>query len=166
MRESRPSSHLGLYRAGITGPEHRRSITVGRESLFQDTIEILRKCIGKKPKHHFLFIGPRGIGKTHLLSLIEDEIHGDTVLAAGYHVVRFSEESHRVLSFVDFLLGVCEILRDTLPDEPQWAQLHQRLATEERDEIIVDTLVPAIRQRRRQTKQSLVIMLENLHQVF
>ena len=166
MHDLRPSSHLGLYRAGITGPEHRRSITVGRESLFQDTIEILRKGVGKKPKHHFLFIGPRGIGKTHLLSLIEDEVHRDQELAAGYHVVRFSEESHRVLSFGDFLLGVCEILRDTLPDEPEWKQLYQRLATEERDEIIVDTLVPAIRKRRRETRQSLIIMLENLHQIF
>jgi tetratricopeptide (TPR) repeat protein len=166
MRDSQSSSHIGLYRAGITGPEHRRSITVGRESLFQDTIEILRKGIGKKPKHHFLFIGPRGIGKTHLLSLIEDEVRGDKALAAGYHVVRFSEESHRVLSFGDFLLGVCEILRDTLPNEPEWTQLYQRLATEERDEIIVDTLVPAIRKRRRETQQSLIIMLENLHQVF
>ena len=166
MHDFRPSSHLGLYRAGIIGPEHRRSITVGRESLFQDAVEILRKCIGKKPKHHFLFIGPRGIGKTHLLSLIEDEIRREPALAAGYHVVRFSEESHRVLSFADFLLGVCEILRDTLPDEPVWTQLHQRLATEERDEIIVDTLVPAIRKRRRESQQSLIIMLENLHQVF
>ena len=166
MRDTRLSSHLGLYRAGITGPEHRSSITVGRESLFQDTIEILRKGIGRKPKHHFLFIGPRGIGKTHLLSLIEDEVRRDPSLATSYHVVRFAEESHRVLSFGDFLLGVCEILRDTLPEEPEWGQLYQRLATEQRDEIIVDTLVPAIRKRRRETQQSLIILLENLHQVF
>jgi tetratricopeptide (TPR) repeat protein len=166
MRDTRPSSHLGLYRAGITGPEHRRSITVARDSLLVDTVEILRKGIGRKPKHHFLFIGPRGIGKTHLLSLIEDEVHREPVLNAGYHVVRFAEESHRVLSFGDFLLGVCEILRDTLPAEAEWGALYQRLATEERDEIIVDTLVPAIRKRRRDTKQSLIIMLENLQQIF
>ena len=127
---------------------------------------MLRGNIAKRPKHHRLFIGPRGIGKTHLLSLIEDEIKQDAALAAGYHVLCFAEESHRVLSFADFLLGTCEILRDTLPDEPHWADLHRRLSTEERDEIIVDTLVPAIRQRWRQRKQSLVIMLENLHQMF
>ncbi|MFN7732046.1 MAG: MarR family transcriptional regulator [Pirellula sp.] len=166
MHDTRPSSHLGLYRAGITGPEHRRSITVARDSILQDAIEILVKGIGKRPKHHFLFIGPRGIGKTHLLSLIEDEVHRDPPLRAGYHVVRFPEESHRILSFGDFLLGVCEVLRDTLPEEPMWGSLYQRLSTEERDEIIVDTLVPAIRKRRRETHQSLIIMLENLHQVF
>ena len=166
MPEPRPSSHLGLYRTGITGPEHRRHITVGRAAILQDALDMLRRNVGKRPKHHLLFIGPRGIGKTHLLSLIEDEIRQDAALAAGYHVIRFAEESHRVLSFADFLLGTCEILRDTLPDEPRWAELHQRLSTEERDEIIVDTLVPAIRQRWRQRKQALVIMLENLNQMF
>jgi tetratricopeptide (TPR) repeat protein len=166
MPETPVASPLGLYRSGITGSLHRRSITVGRDTLVQDTVEILRKGIGRKPKHHFLFIGPRGIGKTHLLSLLEDEVQEQPDLNQAYHVVRFPEESHRVLSFSDFLLILCEILRDTLPEEPQWAELYQRLSTEERDELIIDTLVPAIRQRRRQRQQSLIIMLENLNQIF
>jgi hypothetical protein len=166
MPETLAASHLGLYRAGITGSLHRRSITVGRDTLVQDTLEILRRGIGRKPKHHFLFIGPRGIGKTHLLSLLEDEVHEQPDLNQAYHVVRFPEESHRLLSFSDFLLILCEILRDTLPEEPQWAELYQRLSTEERDELIIDTLVPAIRQRRRERQQSFIIMLENLNQIF
>ena len=166
MPEMLPASHLGLYRAGLTGSLHRRSITVGRSTLVQDALETLRRGIGRKPKHHFLFIGPRGIGKTHLLSLLEDEVHENSDLSGAYHVVRFPEESNRLLSFGDFLLILCEILRDTLPGEPRWAELHERLATEERDELIVDTLVPAIRQRRRDRQQCLIIMLENLNQVF
>jgi DNA-binding MarR family transcriptional regulator len=166
MPDQTPSSHVGLYRAGLTGPEHRRHITVGREGVFQDTMEILRKNIGKRPKHHTLFIGPRGIGKTHLLSLIEDEVFRDEDLAAHYHVARFPEESHRTLSFADFLLGLCEILRDTLPDEPGWAELHTKLATEERDEVIVDTLVPVFRKRRKSGGKVLIVMMENLQQVF
>ena len=166
MPDAQRSSDLGLYRAGITGQEHRRSITVGRKPILEDTIEILRKGMGRKPKHHLLFIGPRGIGKTHLLSLIEDVVRSDSSLKENYHIIRFAEESHRVLSFADFLLGVCEILCDTLPEEAQWRELYQRLATEERDEIVIDSLVPAIRKRRRDQKQSLIIMLENLNQVF
>ncbi|MFM8475143.1 MAG: hypothetical protein ACKOEO_05030, partial [Planctomycetaceae bacterium] len=163
MPEPHRSSHLGFYRAGITGSLHRRSITVGREWLLQDTLEILRKGLGKKPKHHFLFIGPRGIGKTHLLSLIEDSVCEDPDLRQAYHVVRFPEESHRILSFSDFLLGFCEILRDTLPDEPHWAELYGRLSIEEHDQKIIDTLVPRIRECRRQ--RSFIILLENLNQI-
>ncbi|MDA1143296.1 MAG: tetratricopeptide repeat protein, partial [Planctomycetota bacterium] len=165
LRET-ASSHLGLYRAGLTGPDHRRHITVGRAAVLEDALEILRKNIGRKPRHHQLFIGPRGIGKTHLLSLIEDEIADDPKLGDAYMVARFPEESHRTLSFADFLLGLCEILRDILPGESQWAELHQRLATEENNAIIADMLAPAIRQRYRDTGQTLIVMLENLNQIF
>ncbi len=160
------ASPVGLYRSRVTDPEQRRHITVGRDALLADTLDILKHGLGKPPKHHLLFIGPRGIGKTHLLALIEDEIGRDAGLSAGYHVVRFPEESHRLLSFADILLGICEILRDTLPEEPEWHDLHERLCTEQRAEVIVDTLVPAIRQRWRSRRQALVLMLENLHEVF
>ncbi len=160
------TSHLGLYRAGLTSAAHRRHITVARASLVQDTLEILRGSMSRNSKHHFLFIGPRGIGKTHLLSLIEDEITASSDLAAHYVVTRFPEESHRTLSFADFLLGLCEILGDTLPDEPLWRDLHQRLRTEADDATIIDTLVPAIRRQNRERRRTVLVMLENLGEVF
>ena len=78
--QSQNSSHLGIYRAGLTSPEHRRHITVARQDIVDDTIETLRSNAKKRSKHHYLFIGPRGIGKTHLLSLIEDYVVEDLSL--------------------------------------------------------------------------------------
>jgi DNA-binding MarR family transcriptional regulator len=161
-----PTSHLGLYRAGLTSAAHRRHITVARAPLVQDTLEILRGSMARNSKHHFLFIGPRGIGKTHLLSLIEDEITASSDLAAHYVVARFPEESHRTLSFADFLLGLCEILGDRLPEEPLWRELHQRLRTEEDDTTVIDTLVPAIRRQNRERRRTVLVMLENLGELF
>ncbi|MCP5158695.1 MAG: tetratricopeptide repeat protein [Gammaproteobacteria bacterium] len=160
------TSHLGLYRAGLTSAEHRRRITVARNPLVQDTLEILRGSMSRNSKHHFLFIGPRGIGKTHLLSLIEDEIAAASDLSAHYVVARFPEESHRTLSFADFLLGLCEILSDMLPEEPLWRDLHQRLRTEEEDVTITDTLVPALRRQNRARHRTVLVMLENLGEMF
>ncbi len=160
------TSHLGLYRAGLTSAAHRQHITVARAPLVQDTLEILRGSMSRNSKHHFLFIGPRGIGKTHLLSLIEDEIAASSDLAAHYVVARFPEESHRTLSFADFLLGLCEILGDILPDEPLWRDLHQRLRTEDNDATIVDTLVPTIRRQNRERHRTMLVMLENLGEIF
>lgn len=161
-----PRSHLGLYRAGLTSPEHRRYITVARADVVDDTLETLRGNASKKSKHHYLFIGPRGIGKTHLLSLIEDRIAEDEVLAQKYVVARFPEESGRTRSFADFLLGLCEILKSELPDEPVWGKLHRQLQTEEDDTIIVDTIVPVIRKENRTHKRTLLITLENLNDIF
>jgi len=160
------SSHLGLYRAGLTSPAHRRHITVARRHLVADTLEILRGSASRKSKHHFLFIGPRGIGKTHLLHLVSDEIEEDPKLSGQYVVARFPEESHRVLSFADFLLRLCEILRDRLPDEPEWADLYERLHTEESDELIRDQLAPFIRKTNRAKKRTVLVMLENLNELF
>lgn len=162
----REPSRLGLYRANLTSPEHRRHITVARRPLVEDTLERLRASTKRRSKHHSLFIGPRGIGKTHLLSLVADEIAGDQGLSARYVVARFPEESHRVLSFADFLLRLCELLRDALPDESDWTTLYDALCTEEDDGRIVDTLVPRIRRANKQHERSVLIMLENLHEMF
>jgi tetratricopeptide (TPR) repeat protein len=161
-----PTSYLGFYRQGLTSAAHRRHITVGRAAMLQDTMDTLRANAPRATKHHLLFIGLRGMGKTHLLSLIEDEIAADPALASKYVVARFPEESNRTLSFADFLLGLCEILAATVPAERLWAQMHTKLLTEEDDLAIVDTLVPAIRKENQARGRTLVIMLENLGEIF
>ena len=166
MRDSGTTSYIGFYRSGLTSAEHRRHITVGRAHLLDDVLDSLRQNATRASKHHRLFIGVRGLGKTHLLSCIEDEIEADPVLSARYLVVRFPEESHRTLSFADFLLGLCEILAAILPDEPQWHELHLRLRESDKDQDIIDTLVPAIRKANQEHQRTLVVMLENLGEVF
>ena len=113
------TSSLAHYRQILLSPERREAITVARKALVEDTLEHLRGSAKRKSKHHFLFIGPRGIGKSHFLSLITDRIQDDSELSPSYHIARFPEESHRTLSFADFLLGLCEILRETTTDEPE-----------------------------------------------
>ena len=165
MPESARHTNIGLYRSGVTSPERLRKTSVGRERVLDNAIESLRGSVGRKSKHHMLFIGPRGIGKTHLLSCIEDNVQSDEALSANVVVVRFPEESNQTRSFADFLIGVCQILKDVLEDEPHWRDLFERVQTEEDNSKVVDTLVPAIRQRNRQCSRTLLIMLENLGEI-
>ncbi len=160
------SSSLAHYRQILLSPERREAITVARKPLVDDTLERLRGSAKRKSKHHFLFIGPRGIGKSHFLSLITDRIQDDPELAQNYHIARFPEESHRTLSFADFLLGLCDILRETTTNEPEWEDLYQKLETEEDDDLIIDTLVPAIRRANRDHRRTTLVMLENLNEMF
>ena len=97
MPEPAIHSNIGLYRSGVTSPERLRHTSVARGHLLHDAIESLRGSVGRKSKSHLLFIGPRGIGKTHLLSCIEDAVQSDEVLGASIVVVRFPEESNRTL---------------------------------------------------------------------
>ena len=165
MPEPTPPSNIGLYRSGVTSPERLRHTSVAREHLLDNAIESLRGSVDRKSKSHLLFIGPRGIGKTHLLSCIEDAVQSDQALGSRAVVVRFPEESNRTLSFADFLIGMCGILKEDLEDEPLWTKLFAAVETEEDDAKVVDTLVPAIREENRRRGRTLLVMLENLGEI-
>ena len=165
MPESAPRLNIGLYRSGVTSPERLRHTSVAREHLLDNAIESLRGSVGRKSKNHLLFIGPRGIGKTHLLSCIEDAVQSDDALGPSIVVVRFPEESNRTLSFADFLIGMCGILKEVLEDEPLWTELFARVQTEEDDAKVADTLVPAIREQNRMRGRTLLVMIENLGEI-
>ena len=165
MPEPALPSNIGLYRSGVTSPERLRRTSVAREHLLDNAIESLRGSVGRKSKSHLLFIGPRGIGKTHLLSCIEDAVQSDDALGARVVVVRFPEESNRTLSFADFLIGMCGILKEVLEDEPLWTELFATVQTEEDDARVADTLLPAIREENRRRGRTLLVMLENLGEV-
>ena len=165
MPEPALHSNIGLYRSGVTSAERLRHTSVARQHLLANAIESLRGSVGRKSKNHLLFIGPRGIGKTHLLSCIEDVVQSDEALGASVVVVRFPEESNRTLSFADFLIGMCGILKDVLEDEPLWTELFAKVQTEEDDARVADTLVPAIREENRRRGRTLLVMLENLGEI-
>ena len=165
MPEPAPPSSVGLYRSGVTSPERLRHTSVARQHLLDDAIESLRGSVDRKSKSHRLFIGPRGIGKTHLLSCIEDTIQTDEALGARVVVVRFPEESNRTLSFADFLIGMCGILKEVLEDEPLWGELLAAVQSEEDDARVADIVVPAFREESRRRGRTLLVMLENLGEV-
>ena len=165
MPEPTLNSNIGLYRSGVTSPERLRHTSVVREHLLDNAIESLRGSVDRKSKSHLLFIGPRGIGKTHLLSRIEDAVQSDQALGSRVVVVRFPEESNRTLSFADFLIGMCGILKEVLEDEPLWTKLFAAVETEDDDAKVADTLVPAIRKENRRLGRTLLVMLENLGEI-
>ena len=165
MPEPAHPSNIGLYRSGVSSPARLRHTTVAREDVLGNAIESLRGSVGRKSKNHLLFVGPRGIGKTHLLSCIEDAVQSDDSLAATVVVIRFPEESNRTLSFADFLIGMCGILKETFEDEPLWSELYTKVSTEEDDATVADTLVPAVRGENRRRGRTLLIMLENLGEI-
>ena len=165
MPEPTLNTNIGMYRSGVTSPERLRRTSVARQHLLDNAIESLRGSVDRKSKNHLLFIGPRGIGKTHLLSCIEDAVQSNETLSPCVVIVRFPEESNRTLSFADFLIGMCEILKEVLEDEPLWAELFAAVQTEEDDARVADRLVPAIREENRRRGRTLLVMLENLGEI-
>ncbi len=152
---------IGLFRADITPIDRLLQTTVGRKEMLEDLISKLRANAGKKGGQHFVFIGPRGIGKTHFLSLIEHGVHTDEKLSACYTAIRFPEENNRILSFADFLLCIIRNLAE-IGSDPQWQQLNDKYAVLEDDQLIIDAIIPRLKFYRKQSGKIILLLLENM----
>jgi tetratricopeptide (TPR) repeat protein len=98
------------FSPNLASLRERRETFVGREAILEDLLARVRN-IGSGARHCIL-IGPRGIGKTHLLLLLADSIGDDEALASQWMVVRFAEEEYSITSLVELLLGIVESLPD------------------------------------------------------
>lgn len=165
MPMNRTGFSIGLYRSDITPIERLLQTTVGREHVLDDIVEKLERNAKKRGGQHYLFIGPRGVGKTHLLTLIENEAAGSERLKDLYTVIRFPEENNRILSFADLLLGVLEMLSERENDGGM-KELHHKLSAVEKDEDIIDTIAPRLKRYRKETGKTLLLMMENLDTLF
>src|SRR5258708_19365055 len=61
---------ISRFSPSRTDPQDLDAIFVQRQLLLHDSIERIRESALTGNKHHLLFIGPRGCGKTHLLALL------------------------------------------------------------------------------------------------
>ena len=156
---------IGLFRANVTSIDRLVQTTVGRADMLEDLLEKLQKNAGKKGGQHYLFIGPRGIGKTHFLSLVEKAVETDETLRGLYTVIRFPEENNRILGFADILLEIVQNLGEIEVDG-EWTNIHASLSAMENDQEIVDAAIPHLRQYRQRSRRTILLLMENLNTLF
>ncbi len=156
---------IGLFRANVTSIDRLVQTTVGRADMLEDLLEKLQKNAGKKGGQHYLFIGPRGIGKTHFLSLVEKAVETDATLSGLYTVIRFPEENNRILGFADILLEIVQNLGEIEVDG-EWTNIHASLSAMAQDQEIVDAAIPHLRQYRQRSGRTILLFMENLNSLF
>ncbi len=99
-----------------TDVELLEEIFVQRHELLSDILERVRESGTTGSKHQLLLIGPRGIGKTHLISLLHQRITQDPALSAKVRIAWLLEDE-TITSFVQLLKRIYELLADEYPDE-------------------------------------------------
>jgi replication-associated recombination protein RarA len=65
-----PTPLLSNFTPSLMSPETLEKIFVQREEIAQDLVDRIILSATTPAKHHSLLIGARGMGKTHLVSLV------------------------------------------------------------------------------------------------
>ena len=154
------------YNPGFLSDEEIIESFCVRTSEFESIIECLRETTGNSNSHS-LVIGPRGIGKTHLLLRVAAEVRRDKALAGLFPVV-FPEESYEVSTCGEFWLECLAHLNEQAPagERESLRLTYNDLRTVQDDQILADRCIGALLDFADRYETRLLLIVENLNMLF
>jgi tetratricopeptide (TPR) repeat protein len=140
-----------------SAPEDLEAILVQREALLRDCVDKVSHSIASENKHQQLLVGPRGAGKTHLLTLIQYRIGKSKKLKDKYFLAWLGEDDLST-SFLRLMVRIYQHLQQRYPDTFDAAELQDifgldaEIARAKLEHLLVERI----------GKKTLVLLIENL----
>ena len=153
---------LSHYTPSLMNPEDLDAIFVQRDRLLNDLLENIENSILTEAKHHALLIGPRGIGKTHLISMIYHRVSANEVFKDKLKIAWLREEEWGVATFLDLLVRILNSLIEEYKDpnlEEQIKGLYS-VSTEQAEQLAGHILKQYCQDK------TLLLLMENLDEIF
>jgi DNA-binding transcriptional ArsR family regulator len=107
---------ISRFSPNRTDPEDLEKIHVQRHALLDEAVDLVRESARTKNKHHLLFVGARGCGKTHLLALIKHRLGKQSDLGNRLRIAWLNEDETST-SFLDLLVRIYQALAARYPAE-------------------------------------------------
>lgn len=145
----------------LVEPEILEQLTVGREALIERLVGNIAAAMVSGQGRFDLIVGPRGVGKSHTLGLVEARLRAHPQLRERVVIVSLPEEFHP-----SSLLHLLARVLDGLPVDPAMPPVDVQLRAlrgQDASEAI-SMAVAMIRGRLR--GRALLLMLENLDELF
>ncbi|MEG5049186.1 MULTISPECIES: tetratricopeptide repeat protein [unclassified Microcoleus] len=145
--------------------EDLEEMLVQRHDLANELVESIRLSILQPIEQHHLLIGMRGIGKTHLVSLMYHRVSKMEDLREKVLIAWLREEEWGVTSFLDLLLRILRSLQSEYPAEYK-AELFDRV------ESLYGELPDTAQQKAAEllkdfaAERTLLLLVENLDDLF
>ena len=152
---------ISRFSPNRTDPAVLEQIFVQRRDLLDQSVAVLRESALTDNKHHLLFVGLRGCGKTHLLALIVHRLDQQTDLADRLRIAWLNEDETSI-SFLDLLVRIYRALSDRYPQEFPREDL-KKLYGQDRQQAqnsLSENLVTRIGNR------TVLVLVENLDALF
>jgi tetratricopeptide (TPR) repeat protein len=110
------ATFLSRFTPSLMAPEALEAIFVKRHALADQMVQRIRDAALTPSKSHMLLIGPRGIGKTHLIALVYHRVQAMDDLRNHLLIAWLREEEWGVTSFLDLLLRIFRALQTEYHD--------------------------------------------------
>lgn len=88
---------VNLYAPGRRSADELHSTFVAREALLEELLRFLKAQWSRKTHQHILLIGPRGIGKSHMLAMLRVHVDEHPRRYGRWLPVTFPQEGYGVL---------------------------------------------------------------------
>lgn len=137
--------------------ETLESLFVARESLAEGLMAAIQESATSGNKHQRLVIGPRGIGKTHLVALLYHRVQADEALAAQLRVAWLPEDPY-FIGYAGLLYLILNRLGEhyALPFIEEGLERALDLDETQREQALEQLLLQALGER------TLLLITENL----
>jgi tetratricopeptide (TPR) repeat protein len=136
------------------------SIFVQREAIAADLVDRIRESVLTPTKHHSLIIGARGMGKTHLVSLVYHRVQAMADLHDRILIAWLREEEWGITSFLKLLLRILRAIDPADPSIQQRIEALYKLSSAEAEQAAISLLMEIIGDR------TLLLITENLDDLF
>ena len=157
------AAQIHLYRPQRTRPEDLEAIFVAREPLVNDILTRLGQWRPSGSRQHYLLIGPRGIGKTCVLQIIQHRVRRGP-LGATWIPIALPEEGYGLKRLSDLLLQTLEALGQETNDEDV-CSAHRNLRWDTDDRRVTDLALDAFRRFHHRTGKCILLMFENVNRI-
>lgn len=107
---------IWVFTPSRTDPKDLEFILVQRQKLLQDAVERVKESALTAHKHHLLFVGPRGCGKTHLVTLVVSRLSEDDELTDRLRIAWLNEDES-CTTLLEFLVKIHAALEKRYPEE-------------------------------------------------
>ena len=113
---------ISRFSPNRTNPDVLAKIHVERDDLLKDAVKRVEDGVLTRKRKHLLFVGSRGSGKTHLLSLLVHRLNQNEAVRRKLRIAWLNEDETS-LSYADLLVRIFRALVNAYPDEFEGAVL-------------------------------------------
>ena len=152
---------ISVFTPSRTSPEDLEKIFVQRHDLLDDAVERVRDSALTPNKHHLLFVGPRGSGKTHLITLLVDRLGQQADLEKKLDIAWLNEDETST-TLLELLIRIYRALTKRYPEK------YEAEALNEVFDLPPDAALERVKKTLLTTRgsRSLLIVVENLDALF